>query len=755
MRIITLYIVGILLLCGCSSVKNMPPGARRLDDNKVVVKGNKEVKVKELTSYIRQKPNRKILFGLRFHLGLYNAAPQCDSCWFGNALRTLGEAPVVFDENMVLQSNENIRRYLYTRGYYHSRVQDTVIFRKRQARVIYTVYPDTVIRIRSVSYNLGHDSLARVVLADSANSLLKPGDPLSTEVMDKERDRLQNLLHDQAFYSFNKSQIAYMADTIAMKNEADLVMTWSSSSDVPVHHRYKIRNVTIYSDYDQLLAYSDSSYLESYQRTTLPVEYAGAGNVDIYYHDRLSLRKGVLAGALLLRPGDDYDESEVTQTYDNLVALGIYRTVNIQFNGVTDTAGGYFVDCVIRLTPATLQGVKLNLDASMSTNGLFGISPSVSYFHRNLLRGAEYFNISFSGNFQRKLDNSDQRATELLVAPSLSFPRFLFPWFYYSMQPYKPRTEFSASISHQFNPDYTRDAYSFSFGYNWRTTDKLSYILNVINLNVVHVYDMRNGFYDRLSNPFLRSRYENHFVLGTGFSMIYTDRSPDKHVNSVFMRWNVKTAGNLLSAFNAVLPSDSLGYTIGNTPYAQYAKTDVNLSYYQYLNENNVLAYRIYGGVGSGYGNSISMPLEEAYFSGGAYSLRGWQARTLGPGTALRDTVFSIPNQVGDIKLEANVEFRTKIFGPLEGALFLECGNIWSLNPDDERDGALFRFNRFYKQLALNTGLGLRFNFGFLVFRIDWGVRVHDPLPGKGWIRVADWFRNDNSTFHFGIGYPF
>ncbi len=742
-------------MSGCSSVKNMPPGAHRLDDNTVVVEGNKEVKAGELTSYIRQKPNRKILFGLRFHLGLYNAAPKCDSCWFGNALRKLGEAPVVFDETMVKQSNENIRRYLYTRGYYHSSVQDTVIFRKHEAKVVYTVRPDTVIRIRSVSYRLGDDSLARVVLADSANNLLQPGDPLSTETMDKERDRLRTLLHNQAFYSFNKSQIAFVADTVGMSGEADVVMTWSSSSGTPVHHRYKIRHVAIYSDYDQLAAYSDSSYNQNYQRITLPVENTGAGHVNVYYHDRLSLRRRVLTDALLLRPGSDYNESEVTQTYDNLVSLGVYRAVNIQFNGVADTAGGYFVDCVIRLTPATLQGVKLNLDASMSTNGLIGISPSVSYFHRNLLRGAEYFNISVSGNFQRKLDNSEQRATELLVAPSLSFPRFLFPWFYYSMRPYKPHTEFSASISHQFNPDYTRDAYSFSFGYNWQTTEKLRYILNFMNLNVVHVYDMREGFYDKLSNPFLRNRYENHFVLGTGFSMIYTDRSPEKHVNSVFMRWNVKTAGNLLSAFNAVLPLDAEErHNIGGISYAQYAKTDINLSYYRYLNENNVLAYRIYGGVGRGYGNSISMPLEEVYFSGGAYSLRGWQARTLGPGTALPDSVFSIPNQVGDIKLEANIEFRTKIIGPLEGAIFLEGGNVWSLDSDDGRAGALFQFHRFYKQLALNTGLGLRFNFGFLVFRVDWGVRVHDPLPGKGWVKMSDWFP-DNSTFHFGIGYPF
>jgi len=759
MRIATLYILGALFLVGCSSVKNMPAGAHRLDANRVVVEDNRDVRAKELVPYIRQKPNRTSFFGTtRFYLGLYNAAPKCETCWLGRSMRRLGEAPVVFDPDMVEQSNANIRSHLRTRGYYHASVQDTVTFRRHKARVLYTVRPDTVIRIRSVSYNLGRDSLARAVMADAANSLLRSGEPLSIVMMEKERDRLHTLLHNKAFFSFRKDQIAFVVDTIGMHNEADVVMTWSTrpklEQDMPVHPQYSIRHVNIYSDFDQLRALADTLYSQRYKQTSLPVENAAAGSMNVFYHHSMVLREGVLMRNLMFRPGDAYNETQITQTRDNLVALGVFRMANIQFNEVADTSGIHAVDCIIRLTPSNSQGIKLGLDASVSSNALFGISPSISYFHRNVWGGGEFFNISFSGNFQF---SNDKSATELLVAPSLSFPRFFFPWLYHSMHTYKPRSEFTSSFSYQFNPDYTRNALSLSFGYTWRPTNNLSYMLNPVNLNIVHVYNLRPEFYDRLTDPFLRSRYENHFVLGSGFSVIYTDRRPERRVNSVLMRWNVKTAGNLLSAFNSVLDRDETGnYLIGNTPYAQYAKTDINLSYYQYFNENSMLAYRVFGGIGRGYGNSIAMPLEEAYFSGGAYSLRGWQARTLGPGGALPDTIFTIPNQVGDIRLEANVEFRFRIAWLLEGAMFFEGGNIWSLNPADSRDGALFQFNRFYNQIALNSGLGLRLNYrDVFVFRIDWGVRVHDPLPGRGWVRMADWFRGDNSTFHIAIGYPF
>lgn len=739
-------------------MKNMPEGAYRLDANEIRVEDGGALKAKEIEPYLRQRPNKKILFGIRFHLGLYNAAP-CDSCWIGKSMRTLGEAPVVFDPDMIAQSNKNIEQYLRTRGYYYATVKDSVIYNKHKAKVIYTVQPDTVVRIKSLYYDLGNDSLARIVRADSANTLLKAGEPLSIELMDKERARLVTLLHNKGFYSFSKSQIAFMADTIGLHREAQLEMTWTgypeNENDMPEHARYKVRNVSVYLDYDQLLDYSDTSYAHTYRSSLLfPEESDGA--IMLYYHGSPALRRGVIMDATLIRPGDEYNETKVTRTYNNYTALNVFRVVNIQFKEVADTSAGHVVDCEIRLTPSSSQGFKVNLDASVSTNALFGISPTLSYFHKNLWRGGEYFNISFSGNIQFKFDDRSKQANEFSVAPSLSIPKFLFPWLYYGMRPYKPRSEFNAAYSHQYRSDYTRDAVSFGFGYNWRTTSTLSYQLNLINLNVVNVYNLSPSFYNSLTDPFLRDRYQNHFVLGAGWSLIYTDRQPEKRNNSVYLRWNLKTAGNLLSAFNGLMPRDSAGYKIGNTHYSQFAKTDINFSWYQYFTDNVMLAYRIYGGIGRGYGNSIAMPLEENYFSGGAYSLRGWQARTLGPGSALPDTAFSIPNQVGDIKLEANIEFRYRIIGPLEGAFFVDCGNIWSLNPNDSREGALFEFKEFYKQLALDAGLGLRLNFGFLVFRLDWGVRIHDPIAvWGGWVGPSEWFKYDNSTFNIGIGYPF
>ena len=750
------YLGVIIFFAACSSVKNMPPGAHRLTSNQIVVEGSERVKTKQLNPYLRQRPNTRFL-GIHIRLGIHNAAPNCDSCWWKRVLHSLGEAPVVFDSVMMERSRNNIEQYLRTRGYYYVKVEDTVIYNKHKAKVIYTVRPDTIFRVRTMSYNLGNDTLARAILADSFNCLLRPGRPLSSELMDRERTRLVSLLHNKGFYSFNKNQLSFVADTMGMRRAADVVMSWSNfprtEGDIPVHQQYKIRNVAVYTDYEQPVS-TDSPQPPAYQYELLYADAQG-GDFGIYHQHNLRLRKNVILESTLIRPGEEYNEAKVTRTYNNFTGLGIFKVINIQFSEVQDTTGQPLIDCSIRLTPSSSQGFKLSMDASVSTNALLGLSPSVSYFHRNLWRGAEYFNLSFSGNFQFKLGDKSQMANELTVAPSLGIPRFLFPWLYYSMQAYKPRTEFSAAYSYQFRSDYTRNAISFAFGYTWRPSAWLTYQLNPINLNMVYMYNLSKDFYENLNDPFLIDRYQNHFVLAAGFSLIHTNRRSERHENSYYLRWNVKTAGNLLTLFNNMLFKDGNKYKIFGISYAQFAKTDINFSFYHVYDNATMMAYRVYGGIGKGYGNSVAMPLEEGYFSGGAFSLRGWQARSLGPGSAPMDTLFSIPNQVGDIKLEANMEFRFKISGPFEGALFLDVGNIWSLNPDDKRVGALFQFDEFYKQLALNSGLGLRLNFGFIVFRIDWGVRVHDPLPDKGWISPSRWFKDSNSTFCIGIGYPF
>jgi len=738
----------------------MPSGAHRLNSNKIEVKdGSKKVKAKQLESYVRQRPNKSFLLGIRLRLGVYNAAPHCDSCWMERVMHTLGEAPVVFDPTLMEQSRKNMEQYLRSRGYYYAQVSDSVVYKKHKANVIYTVAPDTMFRIRSMSYNLGNDSLARAIRADSLNCLLRPGEPLSSELMDRERTRLVTFLHNKGFYSFGKNQLSFMADTMNMRHAADVVMNWSnypvSEKDFPIHQQYKIRNVAIYTDYDQVKDHTDAAHVLSYRYEPLHNPNEQAGSFGIYHHSNIGLRKGVLLESTLIRPGDEYNEVKITRTYNNFTGLGVYKIVNIQFSEVADTSGQALVDCAIRLTPSSSQGFKLSTDLSMSTNGLVGISPAISYFHRNLWRGAEHFNLSFSGNFQFTFENRSKNANELTIAPSLGIPRFLFPRLYYSMQAYKPRSEFMAAYSHQFRSDYTRNAVSFAFGYSWRPSNLLTWQLNLLNLNMVYVYNLSEDFYINLNDPFLRDRYQNHFVMGTGVSLIHTDRRPDRRENSHYLRWNVKTAGNLLSVFNNMLLGDGDGYKIMGIKYAQYAKTDINFSYYHIYDNNTMMAYRVYGGIGRGYGNSVAMPLEEDYFSGGAFSLRGWQARTLGPGSAALDSIFAIPNQVGDLKLEANMEFRFKISGPWEGAVFLDVGNIWSLSPEDKREGASFRFDEFYRQIAMSSGFGLRLNFGFIVFRVDWGVRVHDPLPNKGWIDPSRWFKDGNSTFCIGIGYPF
>ena len=465
-------------------------------------------------------------------------------------------------------------------------------------------------------------------------------------------------------------------------------------------------------------------------------------------------------------PDSLYNEQQVADTYTRLSNLNLFSSVNIQMDQVDSNT----VNCNMKLTASELQGYKLGLESSINSSGLLGISPSISYYHKNLFKGAELFSINLMGDFQFGF-NSSKRATEFGASTSLSTPNFLLLPDRIFKSTNIPRTEFSLSYNYQERPEYTRNIISGSYSYVWSSRDKFFYKVSPIQASIVKIYNMEEGFYESLRDPFLINSYRDHFDLGMSTNFYYTtDSSPQPAHSYFYLRWQNDLSGNLLSLFNSAMPVNEYGERlIWDSPYSQYYKTEASVVYTWKFGkkENHSIAARFLAGVGIGYGNSVTLPFEKLFWAGGAYSLRAWQARTVGPGYAKEDTTFTIPNQTGDMRLEANIEYRFPLFWNFEGAVFAEAGNVWNIKKDYSAKGSdgddelvtrseegLFEFDTFYRHIATDWGVGLRLNLGFVLLRLDMGMKVYDPAEND-WKGPRSWLRKGNYGVQFGVGYPF
>jgi outer membrane protein assembly factor BamA len=742
---IPVIVLMILFLSGCAATRYVPREKYLLRKNTIEVVPQRIVLASSLEPYIRQKPNTSIVFGWKAFLNIYSLSPDKDNGW-SRFLRRLGEPPVIFDPELIEYSKMNMDNYLTSLGYYFNHVSDSVAYKNRKATVHYTVMPGKTYIIDTIRLGTADPHLASLYEHNKDRSLVNPGSRLASSVLEQEATRISSVMRNNGYYNFNRSHVSFLADTLEQDGTATLeIQLPGDGSQKP----YRIREINVYPGFDPIQAVMDTAYYAS-------MDTLDNDGLRFHYRGKPILRPRVIRNLSYIRPGELYDESKVKTTYDRFSSIRMLNSVTLLFDEVPaslsrDTAE---VDCTIRLSPGNSQGYKLNLEASSNSNGLIGISPALSYYHKNIFRGGEGLTLGFMGNFQFKV-NDPIRATELGASLSLSFPKMLFPVSEKIFRNRVPRTDISASYSYQSRPEYTRNIASGTFGYTWSMGDKFHYTVNPVKLKLVKLYNMSPGFLQSLKDPFLIDTYRDHMDLGLSSIFYYTsDNSPVHRKTWHYVRVGVEAAGNLLSAFNSMMKTDTTGsHTIAGIAYSQYIKADINTGY-TFIRGRHQLAGRFYGGAGVAYGNASSLPLEQMFYAGGANSLRAWQARTVGPGSMPIDSTFTIPNQAGDIRLEVNLEYRFPLFWKLEGALFADTGNIWTLRSEEPSDAGVFRFEDFYKSIAMDTGLGLRVNLDFVILRLDLGMIVRDPVK-QSWIPLSRWLRHDNYTFQFGVGYPF
>ena len=701
----------LLLTTACSTGKYVQEGEYILD-KVAVVSDQSDYNASPLSQYVRQKEKPK-LFSL-----------------FRNPF---SRKPVIYDTLQARLSCQDLMTAMQNEGYMNAGVSLYTETKGKKLKATYLLHPGQPFLIGKVNYDIQDEGILQLLHLDQpANQQIKPGMRFTVETLDNERKRIASLLSDNGYFRFNKDFIHFTADTIMGRKDIALTLQLrkykpNNNSPEVDHTRYLIRDVLFQSN--------DS--------------------------DRIHLRKQVLLNATAIKEGRPYDASALQRTYNNFARLQAVKYTNIKFAEVPDTN---LLDCHIQISTNKPSTISFQPEGT-NTAGDLGAAASITYTNRNLFHGSEQLSIEFRGAYEAitGLEGyQDQNYTEFSVETKLVFPRFLAPFLSKSFRRRQTASsEWAVSWDFQNRPEFHRRVFSSAWRYRWsEPKHHLNYRFDLLDLNYVYMpwisSTFKRDYLDNAENrnAILRYNYEDIFIMKTGFTVSYTDG-----VDAV--RANFESAGNLLNGVSKGFgfKTNSQGqHTLFNIAYAQYVKFDFDYTHLFQFDKRNALALHAGLGVAYPYGNSTVLPFEKRYFSGGANSVRGWSVRELGPGKFKgTDGRIDFINQTGDVKLDLNAEYRSSLFWKLQGALFIDAGNIWTLRNYAEQPGGQFKFTEFYKQIAASYGMGLRLNFGYFILRFDVGMKAINPAyesEKEHWSIIHPKLSRD-FDFHFAVGLPF
>ncbi len=758
------YISPLLLwmTASCSVSKFIPEGEYLLDDVKVV-SDDKAVKPSDISGYNRQNPNSSWFSLVKVPMHIYSLSGTDTTRWINRFIQKLGDKPVIFDEEAAERSREDMQSALHNMGYMQADVRLRKETRKKKLRLKYLVHPGPAYRISHWDYDIQDDSVRRY-MAGYASQLMHEGMRFDVNTLDQERQQMTNHLQDRGFYRFNKEYVTCTADTVRGTHLVDLtfhIAPYDATSHT-THARYRIGEVNVVTDFDMTRAMrQDFAHFDS-------LHYKG---LNIFYRERPFLKPEVLSQNIAITPDSFYSDSRLQHTRSSLGRLHAIKYTDIRFQ--EDAADSTRLDCHVLLSRNKVNSFSAELEGTNSAGDL-GAAASLSYQNRNLFNGSELFTFKVRGAYEAVTGlqgYSNENYVEYGVEASINFPRFLFPFISAEV---RQRTQATSEIGIQFNsqerPEFGRRAASVTWGYRWTYKRKWQHRVDVLDLNYVYMPWISSTFREEYldnpenSNSILRYNYENLLIMKAGYGFTYHSDGRESRTasnNSYSIRFNIESSGNLLYAFSHMLNAtrnEDHQYTVANIAYAQYIKTDIDFTKSFRIDHRNSIVFHVGMGVAYPYGNSRILPFEKRYFSGGANSVRGWSVRRLGPGSfAGNDRNIDFINQSGDIKLDLNLEYRTKLFWKLNGAFFVDAGNIWTIRDYEEQPGGAFRFDSFYKQIAVSYGLGLRFDFDYFILRFDAGMKAVNPAyrnSKEHYPLIHPDFGRD-FAFHFAVGYPF
>ncbi len=748
------YLFMVSVLFSCSATKFVPENEYLLDNVKIIT-DTRSVKPSGLKPYVRQLPNSKWFSLIKTPLYFYSLTGG-----------RVGDPPVIYDTLSTERSKEEIRRGMQNLGYMGATVQTEEKIKNKKLKLYYRVTAGNPYTLSSVQYDIPDDRILAYLSENPELFSLEEGMRMDVRTLEAERTKITDYLQRRGYYKFNKDYITYTADTIAGTYEVDLTLHLhlfkdNSSDEVKEHPQYCINTINYVIDYDALLTSGFRNYLE-YDS----IHYKGR---PVYYKNGLYIKPRVLVENTRFGKGELYNERAVQDTYSYFGRLSAFKYTNVRFTEL-EKGDSLLLNSYLMLTKNKFKTIGFDLEGTNSAGDL-GAAASTTYSHRNLFRGSELWTLKLRGAYEAisGTKNSNNNYFELGAETSLNFPRFLFPFLSSSFRRnIRASSELNLQYSYQLRPEFARTIAAASWSYKWMYQQKSNHRFDLVDLNFLYMpwidKEFKENYLDSDNSKYslLKYNYQDLLIMKIGYSYSYNSAGRallnNTISNSYSIRFNVESAGNLLYGISKLTRKkrDEDYYKLLNIRYAQYVKGDFDFARNILIDNRNSISFHFAGGIAIPYGNATILPFEKRYFSGGANSVRGWSVRSLGPGRFKgEDTKIDFMNQSGDIKLDASVEYRTQLFWKLKGAAFIDAGNIWTIKKYEDQPKGEFRL-KFYEDIALAYGLGIRFDFDFFVLRFDGGMKAINPAyKGKERYPLINPSFSRDFAFHFAVGYPF
>ena len=677
---------------------------------------------------------------------------------YGNTLMRTGNPVVILDSNLVEKSSRNMKGYLINHGFFDAAVDYSISTKNKKASISYLIEEKKPYLLDSVYSRVDNPELQNLIFSFSSNSFLQKGQIYNQDNITAERNRLEELLKNKGYYMFSKSYINFIAyqDTAAKSIRIEQVIQKPTFAES--HQVYTIDSISL-----RINPPSDE-----FADRQIQTQYQG---IDFsFYRDRYSAK--ILASRIQLQKGKPYNRTDALETQRLINSLDLFRFVNITF----DTLG---TSLTASIYTQPNQKYQLTNQLGMTiTEQLPGPFFSTALRNRNFFRAGELLELNFRAGLEGVASATGQgvyQSSEINTSLSVIFPRFIIPFAPKTLQQfgkYNPNTRVQFGYLSTNRPEYDRNAINGQLGYTWSTrNNRQSFTINAADVSYIrtpYIQDEFLGILENLQkdgNNLIWSFLPSLISSFSGQTLINFNRYGDFSARKASLLRIFGESGGTTLNFTNVRRNDSPEIDYANF---QWLKGQVDYRRYYPISKKQTLAYRLNFGLARPYGVSAGiLPYEKYFFAGGGTSIRAWQARRLGPGSSTPITgpggSYDYRNeQPAEMILESMFEYRRKLFSYFDMAVFLDAGNSWMIGRDDARPGADFRYDRFYKEIAIGTGVGLRMDFDFLVIRLDLATKALDPARQEGQRWILDNIRlnrpfgeRGQTVFNFGIGYPF
>lgn len=769
--LITISLAGILSSCGVK--KYIGKDEYLINKYHIdIEKKYAQIEPSELKPFLKPKPNKKLL-GWRMKLYFYYHS-QNKPTKFNNWLdKNFGETPALYSEEDAEFSALRIEQYLNNIGFFNSKVEYEVEFGDKKADVKYIVHPALPYYMTQIDYNIADTVLAGFFYKNIRKTLIHEGDIYNAFTLDDERDRITKNLRNNGYYYFNRNYIQYLVDSNYHNRTMDVTLKINniklpgknpSSNLSKPHDRYYIKQVTVIPEYNPASTSYDSLWHS--------VKFLRDKSDNTYLYlldDNPQIKPSAFDAAIKIRPGTPFSAAEVQSTYSKLFNYSIIRTAKINFD---TTGAGESKDGSIKYMNSSIamQNAKRNSFSiegfGTNSSGDLGVRGKLTFLNKNIFKRADILRIQAVGGFEaQSVGSADGSSSgvfntfEAGIEGTIFFPRFVFPL---NLRRFNEKhstiTNLTFGFNYQVRQNYTRSITNLEFGYSWNQKQVMRQIITPININFIKVFPTPEfqAILDEEQNKALKEQYSDQIIFGLSYSFIFNNQNLATLSQHQYFRLNLETSGNLLYAMNNLFNSNKSVegyYEIFGVQYSQYIRGSVDYRRYFYLNNKNTsFATRIYLGSIIPYMNSQEVPYTKGFYAGGANGMRGWHFKELGPGAYNGNNDYE---RIGEIQIEANAELRFPIYRFFKLGLFIDIGNIWTYKPSTVYPGGDFRFDTFYKQLAVDGGVGFRLDFSFFLIRVDFAAPFRDPAypPNERW-RIQ-YLQFNDFIANFGIGYPF